>query len=131
MNINLIRWDLRFKTAFTFLVILLTAMIAWSADGAPASGPATATAVSIWTILTPVLVPVVIALLKIGLMYWGAKIPKALIPVIAPILGAGIDYITSGTLGAGTAWGAALGLSGVGLREIVDQLRNLGSAPTT
>ena len=67
----------------------------------------------------PVIVPVLVACLK---LLW-PKIPKVWLPIVAPFLGAGIDIIASGTFGPGTAWGAALGSAGVGLREAFDQIR--------
>jgi len=71
--------------------------------------------------LIPVLVPLFIAALKQA----SSRIPGYVLPILAPVLGAGLDilnyYVTGHSLG--TVWGAALGSAGVGLREAVDQLK--------
>lgn len=85
------------------------------------------TAATNWPILlTPILVPVFIGGLKLLLGQFGAKIPKVWVPVIAPILGALVDLLITHTWGAGTLMAAIAGAAGVGLREIVDQVRKLG-----
>ena len=76
--------------------------------------------------LVPVLVPAAIAALKLCL----PKIPKAWLPILAPLLGALIDIAATCQVGPGTPLAALLGAAGVGLREILDQLRkSLGAAP--
>lgn len=90
-----------------------------------ASGPATAKFP--WESLIVPAVPLLIAALKLLV----PKIPRAALPIMAPLLGAALD-IAASYLGSGTAnpvWGAVLGAAGVGLREIVDQMRKLGAAP--
>ena len=67
------------------------------------------------------LVPIIVALLK-------KLIPESmswLFPVLATVLGAALDTLSQYTTGIsrGPAAGAALGLAGVGLREVIDQLR--------
>ena len=71
--------------------------------------------------LTPVLVPLLIMLIKRGLAY----LPSWTIPVAAIVLGALIDAINGWTTGAnlGGPWGAVLGAAGVGVREVLDQVR--------
>lgn len=71
--------------------------------------------------LIPLLVPIVVAIGKSLL----PKVPTWVLPILAPALGALIDYIGSLATGADASpvVAAALGASGVGLREIVDQLR--------
>ncbi len=73
------------------------------------------------TALTPVLVPAIVAVGKALL----GHIPGALIPMIAIGLGYAIDllnhYVVGG--GMGGAWGAVLGAAGVGVREVLDQVR--------
>ena len=74
-----------------------------------------------WTLLIPVLVPILIAGAKMGLGF----LPGWILPILAPILGGALD--------AGIAWatghaanpvaGAILGSAGVGLRELVDQVK--------
>ena len=72
-------------------------------------------------ILIPVLVPLLIA----GGKFLIPRIPSWLLPIVAPILGGAVDaiaaYASGGT--ANPVLGAALGSAGVGLREIVDQMK--------
>jgi hypothetical protein len=74
--------------------------------------------------LVPVLVPAAIAALKQLL----PKIPKPWLPILAPLLGALIDIAATCQVGPGTPLAALLGAAGVGLREILDQLRKALSA---
>jgi hypothetical protein len=69
--------------------------------------------------LIPILVPALIAVLKT----LTPQLPKHWLPILAPVLGALLDLASTQSLGAGTAWGAALGSAGVGLREILDQIK--------
>jgi hypothetical protein len=73
------------------------------------------------TILTPVVVPLLVA----GVKQLSDRVPKLALPVLAIILGAVADtvnyYATGG--GVGIGWGAILGAAGVGLREVVDQVK--------
>lgn len=76
-----------------------------------------------WKQMIPMLIPLVVPLLIALLKQVWAKVPGPLLPILAPILGAGADML-SGWSGAGSfgpQWGAALGAAGVGLREIYDQ----------
>ncbi len=75
--------------------------------------------------LIPVLVPVLLAVGKLFV----PKIPRLWLPILAPILGAAIELLTSGALTTNTAWAAVLGSAGVGLREIVDQMRKAIAPP--
>lgn len=78
------------------------------------------------TLFAPVviaLVPILVALLK-------RVIPPSqgwLYPLLATGLGALLDTVSSYASGTslGPKWGAVLGLAGVGLREIIDQLRQV------
>jgi len=58
------------------------------------------------------------------------KIPTLWLPVMAPFLGALLDvishYSTGSNISIGTA--AALGLAGVGVREVVDQIQKVSPA---
>lgn len=72
--------------------------------------------------LIPVVVPLVLAVLKVLF----PKIPKVWIPWLAPILGAAAEiglYYAGAVQQANPLLGAALGQAGVGLREMVDQLK--------
>lgn len=71
--------------------------------------------------LIPLIVPVVLALLKQVL----PQLPKTVVPILAPLLGAGLDIgdhflLSSDSLNP--QLGAAYGLIGIGIREILDQL---------
>lgn len=69
-------------------------------------------------------VPILLYIVKLLI----PKIPKWLIPILAPVLGglvdAAIAYGSGGT--ANPIVGAFLGSAGVGLREIIDQLKKAG-----
>ena len=73
------------------------------------------------TYLTPMLVPLVLAAAKKGI----GALPSWLIPILAPILGAVLDVVNAQLTGfsGGGMLGAILGAAGVGLREIIDQLK--------
>ncbi len=77
--------------------------------------------------LIPVVVPMVIA----GLKALAPRVPKRLLPILAPILGGMIDagaaYLQGGAPNPVLA--AALGSAGVGLREILDQMTRGGRRP--
>lgn len=109
------------------LAIIVTALAALAALAPPTFATTLAAAIpgldrsTLVPVLIPVLVPVVIALLK-----WAVgRMPKWLLPILAPLLGAAADIASSYATGTalGPVWAAALGLAGVGLREIVDQAR--------
>lgn len=88
-----------------------------AADAAAAAVPA-----GNWLMLIiPAVVPVVIAVIK----FFIPKLPSVWLPILAPILGAVAELLLSGNFGV---WGAVAGAAGVGLREIVDQLKKLQGA---
>lgn len=72
------------------------------------------------TILTPVVIPLLVRVLKSS-----AARRKWILPVSATVLGVALDVLNGLATGnsVGPIWGAALGAASVGLREIVDQLR--------
>lgn len=78
-------------------------------------------ATQIVTFATPVIVPLVIA----GIKALKPKIPTWLLPLIAGPLGALLEYINHLVMGGNMniAVAVLLGLAGVGVREVVDQLR--------
>jgi hypothetical protein len=107
------------------LKLLLIALVSLplAAFAADAVAPVAATGLAASDIvqwLTPVLVPLLIAGLKKVL----PSIPGYLLPIIAPVLGVVLDLINSfATSHATNLWAAAaLGLAGVGVREVKDQL---------
>ena len=69
----------------------------------------------------PVIVPLLIAVWKLLL----PRIPTWALPLLAPVLGFAINAVLTYANGTGVnPWvAAALGSAGVGLREIVDQLK--------
>lgn len=83
--------------------------------------------VSVLTSLIPVLVPVLIALAKMAV----PKIPAVWLPVIAPVLGAGIELLGhfAGVSSGNPLVSAVLGSAGVGVREIFDQVKQRLGAP--
>lgn len=72
-------------------------------------------------VIIPVLTPLIIA----GLKKLVSNIPPIALPVLAPIIGVLLEGIAQafGVPGVGAAGGAVLGLSGVGVREVVDQAK--------
>lgn len=81
--------------------------------------------VSLALIVIPLIVPIVVAMAK----FFIPKLPGWTLPIIAPALGALIDYLTTRATGAAASplIAAALGSAGVGLREIVDQLKKVAA----
>lgn len=75
-----------------------------------------------WPLL---LIPVVTPLIIAGVKWLVPKIPTPWLPVLAPMLGASLDVIAHFAAGTTlTVWlGALLGLCGVGVRELCDQIR--------
>lgn len=73
------------------------------------------------TYLTPIIVPLIIA----GVKAVQPKIPTFVLPLIAPIFGVLIDIINSYVNNSHPSLliAAILGLAGVGIREVVDQLK--------
>lgn len=71
--------------------------------------------------LIAVLVPMIVALFKKAL----PQIPKPLLPLLAAVLGVIGDLAASYLSGApsNSVLGALLGFGGVGLRELIDQMR--------
>lgn len=69
---------------------------------------------------TPVIVPLILAGVKSVL----PKLPSWTIPILAPVLGIAVDIVNSAaTSHASNLWAAAaLGLAGVGIREVKDQI---------
>ena len=78
-----------------------------------------------YALLITALVPVLIGGTKKFLPGLMGKIPTFLIPIAAPLLGIGLDYLGSFATGtsAGTLKAAIYGGLGVWLREVVDQFK--------
>lgn len=86
--------------------------------GAPTTGNAAADSILTW--LTPLVVPLIIAAKK----KFFPSIPSWLLPILAPLLGVLLDVINTYALGhqSNVLLAALLGLAGVGVREVKDQL---------
>lgn len=98
---------------------------------APAQDSAVSTtppgSVDLVSALIPVIVPLVIAGIKLGL----PRLPVWTLPFIAPLLGALVGLVaTLTTTHSQNPWiSAVLGLAGVGLREAVDQVKQQVKPP--
>jgi len=86
--------------------------------------------------LVMTLVPAIVALLKIGAEWVERKLPTALLPAITPIIGIALKFllpligVDTDPISVGAA--GALGLAGVGVREVaVKSTRALNSGGTT
>lgn len=82
---------------------------------------------AIITFATPIIVPIIIA----GVKLLKPNIPTWLLPVLAGPLGALVEYINHLSTGSTTNMVVAvlLGLAGVGVREVVDQLTPVSPEP--
>lgn len=86
-----------------------------------AAAPTVAAPAFNWSILIPVIAPLLVA----GFKYFEENIPSWFLPILAVILGAILDAVMqqAGLHTEGTLAGAALGGTGVALREIIDQIK--------
>lgn len=104
------------------LLLLMFPMVVFGAElDQNVDAPSLDREISIWQLLIPIAVPLIIA----GLKALIPKLPKKLTPFLAPIIGALIDVLLNlADLGSGVgAVGAFLGSAGVGVREMVDQVK--------
>ena len=71
------------------------------------------------------LIPLVVPILLWGLKGVVPLIPKFLLPILAPLLGAALEWIGyyAGVTSGNPVLGAVLGAAGVGLREVIDQIK--------
>ena len=72
--------------------------------------------------LIPIFTPLVIA----GIKQLVTQLPKALVPILAPIIGALAAALSGAT---DPVSGAALGLAGIGVREVFDQTKQAMAPP--
>lgn len=79
--------------------------------------------------LIPVITPLVIAGVRFGL----PKVPSKFYPLLAAVIGVVLDLLGSVAIGTNATplVGFALGLAGVGLREAKDQLSKPAPKPST
>ncbi len=83
-----------------------------------------------WSALVPGLIPVVVPVAVYLLKSLVPKVPTVWLPVAAIALGAVADtaaHFATGSV-ANPILGAVLGAAGVGLREVVDQIRKAMTA---
>lgn len=104
----------------SFLLLPLFAIAAEATIAVPPPPPADSHLSSLLMLLIPVLVPLIVALGK----FIVPKVPTWMLPIIAPALGALLDFLTSLATGstANPMIGALLGSAGVGVRELIDQV---------
>lgn len=109
---------------FIFLIPPAHAAAVTPADGVSAivAGPTgNASADTLLTWLTPVVVPIVL----LGVKKVLPRVPAGLIPILAPILGILIDLVNTYGLhhSSNLALAAVAGLAGVGLREVKEAVK--------
>lgn len=75
------------------------------------------------------IITVVVPLLIFGTKFLIPKIPKWSLPILAPILGAGIDIVANWHVGTSALVGAVMGGLGVWLREVKDQVQKAVVTP--
>lgn len=77
--------------------------------------------------VTALSVPVLAPLITAGMKWLVPRMPGALIPTLCAAFGTGLAYIAQASLGADltVTTKIALGMSGVCVREILDQLRKV------
>ena len=102
-------------------VMLAFASVAFAQDGPP--DPKAALAHSI-ELLTPVLVPFIVWITRSAI----PKIPSMMLPILASVLGVVVTQIGALATGGhyGVIGGALLGLAGVGVREVLNQVIKAG-----
>jgi len=98
--------------------LVLGPTIAWAAEAAAPSG---LDLKSLWKLVIPIAVPILIA----GAKYLIPMLPGWLIPIVAPLLGGIADALVAwlAAVPANPVLGLILGSAGVGVREVADQLK--------
>lgn len=108
------------KLLLLLLVLPFMSCLAFAQDVPPVADVVTPAAQSPLLLIIAALSPLVIQMVKLIV----PTLPKWSLPIAAPLLGMLADYIGS-LISGGTATplvGAALGLAGVGVRELIDQV---------
>lgn len=107
------------------LALLVLVAMLWSAPGASGSTAEAPAPPLDWMAMIAVAVPALLAILKLLV----PAVPPALIPFLAPVLGMVIDIVSAWFAGnpPSPLVGATWGMVGVGLREIIDQTKKIGS----
>lgn len=107
---------------FFLFVCTFTLCAADTITAAPASSTT-----SPWLAIIPLVVPGLVALVKVFL----PKLPRVWLPILAASIGLGLailDHFT-GSLGGNPTAVAFLGAAGTGIREIYDQVKAAAIAP--
>ena len=117
---------------FILLTVTLAAGLFWLGDAMAQTNtlsgvpPLAGTKESLPSLLITVVTPLIIA----GVKWVVPRVPKVLLPIVAPAVGVALSYVMSAMSTSVNPWvGALLGLAGVGLREIVDQIKNPSPRP--
>lgn len=101
-------------------VMLMLAVVTNAVPVPPA--PSADSGLGLLVTLIPIVVPLIVAALK-----WAfAKLPTWSLPILATALGALLNYVLtiSGQPHTNIVTAALLGAAGVGLREVVDQVKS-------
>lgn len=108
------------KSAIITLFALAFVAVAFGQDASQPAAVSGFTAQNIVLWLTPIITPLIIA----GWKKLQPGVPSWALPLIAPVLGVAIDFVNHLVSGSALnlATAAVLGLAGVGLREVKDQL---------
>jgi len=109
------------KIVFWCGLMLAALIISWAAEAGAVAPASPAFNLNALLLLIPVLVPLLVAIGK-----WAVpRMPAWILPIVAPALGALIDFLSAWATGAAAnpVVGALLGSAGVGIREIVDQVK--------
>lgn len=113
--------NIRYLIAFVIAAVLCTAAFAQEAAtaAAPAALDLTPSGLVQW--LTPIITPVVL----LGVKKFLPKLPSGLIPLLAPIVGVALELANSLATSHQSNFllAAALGLLGVGLREVKEAVK--------
>jgi hypothetical protein len=118
--------------SLSVILLILVVAVAFGPVALAAEAAAKSQAFDWGKVLSPLII-VVVPLVLYGIKQAWQKIPKQLLPVLAPILGALADVLLqwSGVNTFGAQWGAAMGMAGVGLREMFDQVSGNAKKPSS
>jgi len=121
---------MKYLRAILFLTLCCLPALAAGTNDVVSPGAATPPAagqLSLWQMAIVVLVPAIIAGVKLLL----PRLPRWVLPLLAPLIGVALDQLGRMTLGTDSnGWLAmVLGGAGTGLREIGDQLKKIKPAP--
>jgi hypothetical protein len=114
------------KIGFALMLLLLTGLSLLAQEPGTVPAPTSAN-VDLMLKLLPLIVPMLIAIIKMEI----PKLPTWCLPILAPLLGAFIDWLTALATGGhpNPIASALLGSAGVGLREVYDQLKQQITPP--